>query len=230
MRAEEIIKKVGLDKTSWTFKGFHGIPFTFYYIESGPFKWCRDYYGDQCKKGMFFASKDYVRWYWPDDDMRRLRKMLIKNVNEDHGYLKKMRKDWLRTLKDFDELLARIEKTDLKKLTDDELFNLYDEFQVKFLKQFGIVMTVQDAFSMYSGEFLEPAFAKVLKQDKFTEHFSRLMHPVEDSFISTEKKSRLNILKEAKKYGFDSDKVKRLLKEHQKKFFWIRITMQNNRF
>jgi len=224
MKAKEIIKKYKLDKTTWTFKGFHGIPFMFHFVASGPHKWCKDYYGDQCKKTMFFVNNNYVRWYWPDDDMRRLRKMLIRKVNKDPNYLKKMRTDWGKALKPVDKIMRKIDKIDLRKLSDDKLFKLYDGFLVKYLKQFGIVMTVQDAFSMYTSEFLEPLFEKVLKKQnkmaQFANYYTKLMSPVEDSFISIEKKSRLNILKVLKKGN--KLNARKMLQEHQKKFFWIR--------
>lgn len=226
MKAEEIIKKFKLDKTTWTFKGFHGLPFTFYYIGYGPLKWCNKYYGDQCKKSMFFVTNNYVQWYWPDDDMQRLRKLLIKNVNKNPDYLRKMRNDWEKKLRVFDKVLAKIERTILSKQTNKQLFNLYDEFLYTYMDEFGIVMTIQDAFSMYSSEFLEPTFMKVLtkhgKAEQFTNYYTQLLNPVEDSFISLEKKSRLKILKEAKMNSLSSKKIKNMLEEHQKKFFWIR--------
>jgi phosphohistidine swiveling domain-containing protein len=158
--------------------------------------------------------------------MRRLRKLLIRNVNKNPNYLKKMRRDWAKALRQFDNVLVKIEKTNLRNLSDSQLFKVFDEFLVKYMEEFGIVMTVQDAFSMYSSEFLEPAFIKVLKNQnklgQFTYYYTKLMSPVEDSFISIEKKSRLAILKEVKKSGFKSKKAQKMLKEHQKNFFWIR--------
>ncbi|MFC1648269.1 PEP-utilizing enzyme [Nanoarchaeota archaeon] len=222
MKAKDIIKKHGLDSTSWTFKGFHGLPFTFYYIGNGPLHWCSDYYGDQCKKSMFFCKDDYIRWYWPDEDMRRLRKLLVENVNKDPDYLKKMRSYWEARLAEFEEVLQNLESTDFNKASDKELFELFDDFLVKFERQFTIVMVLQDAYSMYSAEFLEPYFEKILskhrKLSRFTEYYTTLMSPVENSFIADEKKSRLQILKEMKA-GHD---VNDLLKQHQSKYYWIR--------
>ncbi|MBU0472435.1 MAG: hypothetical protein KKF65_07435, partial [Nanoarchaeota archaeon] len=104
MKAEDIINKFKLNKTTWTFKGFHGTIFTFYYVGFSPLEWCYKYYGDSCKKSIFFVNNNYVRWYWPDDDMRRLRKLLIRNVNQNPNYLKKMRGDWNKKLREFDKV------------------------------------------------------------------------------------------------------------------------------
>lgn len=225
MNYEEIIKKHELDLTTWTFKGFHGVLFTFYYIGYGPLKWCKNYYGEQCKKTMFFVKDDYVRWYWPDEDMRKLRKLLIKNVNNNPDYLKKLRQDWNEKLKSFDQLLKEISSKNLSLLTEEKLFKLYDEFLKKYMDHFGLVMAVQDAFSMYANEFLEPKFQKAIKEQnrekEFSELFATLLNPIEDSFISLGKKSLLKITQKVLEEGY-SKKVNDLLIEHQKKFFWIR--------
>lgn len=226
MKAEELIKKYGLDTTSWTFKGFHGIPFTFWYITNSMSASCKAYYGYSLSKSIWFVSKDYVSYYWPDNEMRILRKILVDNVNKNPRYLKNMRRHWEIKMGQLQSVFKNIDKTELSQISTQELFELYDKLGKAYAEQFGLVMAPGDAFSMYSSEFLEPLFAKFLKSkgklEKFSEYYTKLTAPVEESFLSEEKRDLLNIVSTAKKYGIDSKKTTELLISHQQKYFWIR--------
>ena len=224
MNAQNIVKQYGLDKDAWTYKGFHAILHTFFPVAHNGFATTKKHWGAGCTKIVFFVKDRYVHWYWNNADMKKLRETVIANVRNDKNFLKQLRKKWLGLLKKFDEVMKRIDKTNLKKMSDKGLIELYDEFYAKYLDEFGVVMASMDAFSMFTDQFFEPELKEFLrmkgKEAKFTEYYSVLTVPVEDSFLAQEEKDLLKILK-AKKQGKN---IQKLLNEHQQKYFWI----QNN--
>lgn len=224
MNAHEIIAKYSLDKDAWTYKGFHAILHTFFPVAHNGFGTTKRHGGVGCTKIVFFVKDRYVHWYWNKTDMKKLREIVIANVKKDKDFLKKLRKKWTGLLKKFDRVMQKIDKTDLKKLSDKDLLVLYDRFYARYLDEFGVVMAPMDAFSMHTDEFFEPELREFLKkkgkENQFFEVYPLLTAPVEDSFLGREEKDLLKIVK-TKKQGKN---VQKLLKNHQKKYFWL----QNN--
>lgn len=224
MNADEIIKKYQLDKKSWTHKGFHGILHFFFSVGNMTVtKSVKDYFGDTHHIAVFMFQDDYGDWYWNDEDMTRMRKLIIDKVDKNPGYLKKLIDDWHRLLRVFDAVMAKIDKTDLAKLSDDEFLDLYEEFYDAYLVEYGPAVVVQDPFSMHADKFLNPHFEKIFKQHgiDFNEDFPLLIAPREDSFLQRENEDRLRLLKE---YQSKSPNFEKKLAEHAKKYHWI----QNN--
>lgn len=224
MNAHEIIKKYSLDTDAWTYKGFHAILHTFFPVAHNGFATTKKHWGVGCAKIVFFVKDRYVHWYWNKEDMKKLREIVIANVRKDKYFLRKLRKKWTGLLKKFDRVMQKIDKTDLKKLSDKELIGLYDEFYTRYLDEFSVVMAPMDAFSMHTDEFFEPELRAFLKkkgkENQFFEVYPLLTAPIEDSFLGCEEKDLRKIVK-AKKQGKN---IQKLLETHQKKYFWI----QNN--
>lgn len=222
MDANAIIKKYQLDKKSWTFKGFHGILHTFFPVGQTALKPLLNYYGDSFKIALFFIKKDYVSWYWNEEDMTRLRTDFIERANKNPNFLKQHLKDWQSQLKIFHQAMKKVDKTDLSKLSDQELIDLYQEFYQAYLAEFCQVMAIEDAFSMHADRFIEPRFREILKEkgqeNKFSNDYLILMSPVNSSFIEQELKDRLKILK----LHLQGKKIEQQLAKHAQKYFWIR--------
>lgn len=239
-KARKIIKKFGLDKIIWTYKGFHGVLSTFYPVIDAVFHPNHlKYFGRQNTMAIFFIFNNYIHWYWSDVDMKQLREKMILKIKRQPNFLKKFLADWQKKLKLFYNLLPLISKERLKKISDEQLLRLFNDFYSRFIDEFSMMMAVADAFSMHADRFLEPAFKKFLKNN-FEKYFSILISPIDKSFINLEEDNRLRILKEIEKNIklfkiFSSspknkipkllDKfplIKKKLQNHVRNFFWLR--------
>lgn len=242
MKAEKIIRKFALDKSTWTAKGFHGVLHTMFPVaEVGPL--FRTYFGDSVQNTLVFLKDNFGHWYWRDTDMRRLREKFVAKVQQNPSYLKQHVKDWQAKLKIFRQKIAKIGKTDLKTISDEKLLALYDEFYAAYVAEFTIVMNVEDAFSMYSAEFLEPAIqsylSKIGEEKNFPEYYSVLMAPTVDSFVNEELADRLKLLQKIRQKprlyaafaksvpaalkslsGFGS--LEKVIEKHAKKNFFVK--------
>ncbi|TSC65188.1 MAG: pyruvate, water dikinase [Candidatus Doudnabacteria bacterium Gr01-1014_77] len=179
----DIIKKYKLDKRQWTHKGFHGILHAYFPVGEMPLNIFKKNYGDSFKITVFFVGKDYIDWYWNDEDMIRLRNSAIKKTNKDRFFLKKLLAAWLGKVHKFEKIFKPITAEKLGKLSNKEILSLYKDFYEAYIDEYSLGCCLQDPFSMHADRFLEPAFRKVLGND-FAKYFVLLMSPVTDSFIN----------------------------------------------
>jgi len=232
MNAEEIIKKYKL-KREWTPKGFHAILHTFSSVQETVFHPSKNYFGDSATIVVMFIKDDYLHWYWFTEDMDRLRKFAIKQVNKNSNFLKDLVDEWHKRVELFKEQINKVENSNLSSLNDKELLNIYQDFHNAYLYEYGIAVVIQDAFSMNADRFMKPELKKILgnESDKLEEYYATLTSPITESFILTEYKERLDILKLIKEKGLtkkeqllENPEIKEKLKIHSKNFFWV----QNN--
>ena len=144
--------------------------------------------------------------------MVRLRNKFIEKTNKNPLLPYNLRDDWHKRIKRFNEIMKRIDKTDLIKLSDSELLKLYYKWYNAYLDEYGIAIGIQDAFSMHADDFLMPHFKEIISKKgvgrKFNEYYTALFSPIDESFITREYRDRLKLLCEIKKG--------RLLKEKEK--------------
>jgi phosphoenolpyruvate synthase/pyruvate phosphate dikinase len=224
MRAVQAIKKHDLRKKTWTHKGFHGILHYFFVVGEQPLRTLQDFYGDSHKISVFFFHNNYGEWYWNNEDMVRLRKSFIKKVHKKPNVLQKHLTEWEKRVEKFNKCMKIIDKTDLTKLSNDVLLKLYNEWYQLYLAEYGIAIGLQDAFSMHAEDFLTPHFKEIIEEQgagtHFSEFYTLLMSPTEDSFFTREYRDRLKLLK-AKNNKLLPKKREDLLNKHVEKYHWI---------
>lgn len=211
-----LVRTYALDDSTWTHKGFHGVLHTFFPVgQTGPAM--KDFFGDASKITILFVKDDYVHWYWNDNDLNRIREEFLNRIRENSNYLEKLKKEWKKKIKSFDNTILKIDKTNLQELSDKELSALYDDFYKCYVDQFKYFMVLGDAISMYADRYLTPEFQKILGQD-FNSSFPKLLTPRYLSFVEEENVRReklLNILKKGKTIP------NKTLEKHANNFFYI---------
>ena len=129
------------------------------------------HYGYNFDMGLFFATEDYVNWFWHDNSMNRIRKQFIEEVNSNLEFLGELKKRWLNFQDKHDAWMAKLETMNFSELNDHDLLEHYDKLYKLYCDSFGIAMAPVDAFSMYSADFLEPLFLKILEDKGMEEKF-----------------------------------------------------------
>ncbi len=242
MDASELIEKYNLREKSFTHKGFHGILHTFFPVQETCFDKFKEVYGDSTTFHAIFVKENYVSWYWNDEDLIRIRTSFIEKVNRNPNFLSNYLARWHSLVKLFDNAIEKVEQTNFAELSNEELLSLYSEFYNAYITEYGVAVVPQDGFSMHADRFFKPLLREHLqtlgKEDKLEEYYSTLVSPITESFISTEFKSRMLILKEIKKdhasvelFSKGKEEVLKvienyphindLLEKHSKSFFWV---------
>ena len=162
MNANGIIAKYNLDKSTWTKKALHAVLHFYFPVGPEAIKPLKEYFGDCYSVVPYFIKNDYMHWYWNTQDMTRLRKEFLKRVNKDPSYLDQLLTEWHKRVDLFNKIMNKIDSTNLSKLSDNELMDLYYEWFNAYIAEYGLAIGLQDAFSMKAEDFLVPHFQKVI--------------------------------------------------------------------
>lgn len=214
--ANDLVRIYDLDSSSWTYKGFHGVLHPFFPVGRLGLA-MKDCFGDGTKMTIFFVKDDYVHWYWRDSDLTRLRIEFFSRLKNNKDYLEEMKDEWKAHLKKFDQVIKKMDSTDLSELPDEELAGLYDVFYKRYIDEYRYFMALGDAISMHADRYLTPEFHKVLGND-FNSVFPKLITTKYLSFVEEESIERAKLLATLKKAGSVSQKR---LEAHANRFFYI---------
>ncbi len=226
MDGSTIISKYGLSQHQWVEKGLAGTPFFSYVYMDCITRQMKQTYGEAHSIVLNFFSNDLARFYYSHESMVRLRTSFIQKVNADRSYLREFQERWLAMVRAFDKVILEVHKTALSKLSDAELFALYSKFYDAYLTEYSLALGVQDSFSMDAHNFIPGLFERHLPADKFQEYYVALFAPVNESFISAEKRELFYLAKAARQKALKTreqilDALGTQLEEHSKKYFWI---------
>lgn len=217
--ADDLVSRYGLDKSTWTYKGFHAVLHTFFPLGDVTRQGMKDLWG-KAPDTIFFFKENYIHWYWNDNDLTRMREEFFNRLRKNKKFLEELKTKWQAKLHRFDESMRSIDRTDLKKLPKGNLAKLYDDFYSKYTDEYKDFMSLGDAISMHADRYLVPIFEKILGSN-FATVFPKLLTPQYFSFVEEENMERsklLDILRKKRKID------PKLLQKHADKFFYI----QNN--
>ncbi|MBI5051479.1 hypothetical protein HZC08_01840 [Candidatus Micrarchaeota archaeon] len=226
MDSAKVIADFKLLDREWVEKALAGTPYFGYVYMDCETKVLKRNYGQGHSIVLNFFSKDYNRFYYDRASMIRLRNSFLERVDSDPQYLEEFQNRWLSLIKEFDNVIEEVERTDLPKLDNQELFNLYNKFYDAYVNEYSLAIGIQDSFSMDAQNFILPLLKEILPSDKFHEHYEILFSPANESFINLEKRELLYMAKKAKEAGLRTaeeiiNRFNQELEMHSKKYFWI---------
>ncbi len=224
MDAQTIIKTYSLDKKRWVHKGAHAVLHTMYPVAVCLLKPLKQYWGDAMNLFVLFVIEDYLYWYYNEEDMTRLRILVVDKLNNDPNFLKNHEKAWKKSELIFLKACKKIDSVKLSDLSDDKLLSLYKELFDAYVEEYAISMGLLESFSMQVDSFFRPILEEFLrtktKKYDLNEVFTLLLSPVDESFINLEFRSRLHIIKAIHEKK-PENKISKMLEEHAKRFFWV---------
>ncbi|MBI4094630.1 MAG: hypothetical protein HY435_00335 [Candidatus Liptonbacteria bacterium] len=213
----DLVKEYGLNRSTWTYKGLHGVLHTFFPLGRLTGFAMIGFFGDGARITLFFVKDNYIHWYWNDNELTRIREVFFDRLKKNKNYLKELEAEWMNKVGDFEKILKRVDAVDLSLLQDEELASLYDDFYKKYIDEYKYFMTLGDAISMHADRYLVPEFQKILGRE-FTAVFPKLIVPQYLSFIEEESREReklAHIIREKGSVDW------RALEEHANRFFYI---------
>ncbi len=185
-----------------------------------------------------FFKDDEGQWYLEIDSMKNVRKWVIsqaKNPKVVFNLYKTWKKDWEKYLK----LAKKLDKKDLSKISDKELYKLFEEFYLQYLLVGSTAYMTDSFMSTGAEDWLESLILKELPDNANKMDFVRdLTSPVHLSFILeaeykllkialkvlTKFPNKLPSLNNLKK---NYPEVYRDLKRYENNFHWINNNYYN---
>jgi phosphohistidine swiveling domain-containing protein len=161
-----------------------------------------------------YFKEDKVVFVLDDDDLRNRGEKLFKKYVLDERKLKKHYDEWFKTTKKFKEFENKVNK-DLSNLSDIDLKKFFISFYGFYL-DFWLKGFLPE-LSNWGGEQLLKRKISEFSRTNFIEIFEKLSAPEQLSFFQKEELEFMRI-------KLISNKKKQLeeLKEHQKKYYWLR--------
>ncbi len=236
--------KQELKGKKWYHQRFDGCPFLLTFIAEAELKKeIRKYdAGSHTKRAGFFKN-NRADWYILMDDIVKTTDMFLKISKEDPDFTKKLIERWDEDNKKFYDMCKRLGKTDLSRLSDKQLIDLYKE-----CRNIGVnrqtSSSLIDGFALGSDEIIAKKIldhlTKLGLEKEYPKIFSMLTAPVHLSFINEAEISLLKIAcevnknkklkniflnkkpEEIEKIIHKYPKILKALKKHQKDYFWTK--------
>jgi phosphohistidine swiveling domain-containing protein len=209
----------------WYHQRFDGSPYFLHFIAEGEIQTHeKRKLGGNFTVHYCFFDTGRADWYIEMDDIKKVYTSIIKAGRKNPNIGSYFIKLWQPEQDLFYKKCTEVGNVNLSKLNDKELIDLHDEFlQITLNKNSS--SSIIDGFALGTDELIAEEIKKVYDNSKlkdevrFTEVFSVLTAPIHLSFINEAEVEFLKIALKIRKNEKDKDK---LLKEHQKKFFWIK--------
>jgi phosphohistidine swiveling domain-containing protein len=174
-----------------------------------------------------FYDDGKADWYILMDDINKVTNAVIEASKNNSDIGKDFIKTWQKDQDLFYKKSEEIRKIKLKELSDKELIRLHDEYAEIILDK-NSSSSLIDGFALGTDQMMAEMIKKVYENSKIkdkmrlTEVFSLLTAPIHLSFINEAEIELLKIALKIKENNINKEESSKLIREHQKKFFWIR--------
>lgn len=178
-------------------------------------------------------------YYWRE--IHGYSKWLFKKIKNNPQFKEDIIRKWLESRKIVDRIWSKIDKINLKDLSDKKLSELFAKSLEAFYISFSYPC-ISDSFSIHSEQMIIKKLTKLLKNKKevkqISQFLTQLTEPTWLSFVQKEKNDLIKIMnkiiiskklrdlfKEDEKYIFKKikqyEEIFNNLKEHRENYFWV---------
>ncbi|MBD3313976.1 hypothetical protein GF345_06040, partial [Candidatus Woesearchaeota archaeon] len=196
-------------KEKWYGQGFNATP-----IMIGSAAFCCDIMernlGFSYTKYLYDFRNDFgdMSYYFPD--LKRLGKILENKLKENPEYFQNIKSIYDRHMEESAEFYNKIEKTDLRKVSEQELIDLLKKASERISYSVGVSHIIEP-FVLTTDIKIKKELQKYVKdKSELNRIFTILMAPVKESFVNRYENALRNI------------KTKKDIENVKKEFFWIR--------
>lgn len=205
----------GLLKKKWYAQGCPMTPMLIGSAADSGF-FMKKYLGFGYEMFLFNFKEDYGNMNYLDDDLKKIGKILAKKLEKDKEYFIKVDRLYGKQVKVSDKLYGAIERKDLKKVGDKELIELAKKCCDALKISVGLGHIIE-SYALTTDIEIKDKLKGYVPEKELNRTFTILMAPVKKSFVNEQEEHLLRIAKETR-----GKRKERLVKDHIKRFFWIR--------
>lgn len=235
----------------WYHQRFDGSPHFLFLISMAELTPEARKYGCHATSHFGLFEHDKADWYIDLDDIKRISKKVITLGLRYPHFSKKLMKKWAVDEKSFFKFCYRLRKLNLKKLSDNNLREIYQEYIELDLRSV-TSSSVIDGFALGTDELIQKELANFLVKKGLerqqARYFSILTAPIHHSFINEAEVALLKIVLEVTRHRklvrtFSTTPVKfvrkavngypkliRMLKKQEKDYFWSKNNYIHNNY
>jgi phosphohistidine swiveling domain-containing protein len=203
----------------WTQEG-DGTLFNTYYPVFSSSQMFPKYFPIGPKITMCFSINKKFVWVYDARDMIRISRRLISLVKKDSQYIPRLYKRWQKQVKDFYQVVNKINKFNWERLSNQEIVRWFRRFDKLYKIEYAPPL-LPDYYHEYAEKLLLPKVQNHLKGlpiNKQEEAYVSLLSPSKPSFVKEADWSllRLSLLKKINK-----SKFLQALKKHTRDYYWL---------
>ncbi|NQU98796.1 hypothetical protein HQ533_04970 [Candidatus Woesearchaeota archaeon] len=173
-------------------------------------------FGECYDKQLYGFFKDgMIRWMCDLDELINNGKKIIPMFLDKRKY-ERFIQEWKTKYSEIKKELEKINSLNLKTLSDEQLLDIYNEFDKNYLDWWGIGQVAE--MVSYGGEDI---LKERLTKKQFRMYFNILVTPTKKSAANNEEEEFFELVKLAGKKGFKDSGFKKKVKNHAKKYYWI---------
>ncbi len=223
-------------------KAFHSKIFTLFASSESEVYALAKYFKPHYDFCYAFMKDDQGQWFLDIDGIKRIRNRILDDCQDNRSLIKKIYKDWNINWQKYQLNSQRLLNIDLTKLTDQTLYDEFNQFYNNYSMVGSVAYTADSFMSTGETDWLEQELSRELSRlgvkGDLANKISVLTSPVHLSFTLAEE---LEIIKLAKvicrKFGAKLPKFKVITKRfpliygeienHSNKFFWVKNNYYN---
>ena len=197
-------------------------PYPWYFADECLTKDIADIFGKKLDKIILELKDGHMKYYGDVDKFNEIGEFLLQKVKDDKQFYNLVEKNILETGNNLIKFCDDLKNLNLKKLSNEELLNLYTEYakKLKLVRAWGWVPPLMDGVEVYFlSDYIQETFTEFLKNSEFksksAEFYSILSSSEKKSEVQTEEIERLKLAQEIEK---TSAKLSELLREDSSEF------------
>ena len=209
----------GIKNPAWWTQAGDGCLLNVYYPAVASSYFLKDYFPTSARVTVCFVINKRFVWAYEAGDMLRISNLLMKQASGNRRYYLKLYQKWQRQIHAYNQLVNKINKLNLSRLSRGRVINLFEEFSKTYLQEYALPL-LTDHYHGYSEKTLLPQILKFLKNISNKEKdkiYQILLQPTNPSFI---KEAHWSVLKMAARLQ-QGQNIKSDLAQHTKNYYWL---------
>ncbi len=186
--------------------------------------------GTEAKHRICFYEEGKADWFLDCADIERGTKIILDLTKNNPHWSEEIIEKYKETENNFQDFLDNFSEHTLSEKTDVELLTIFENFHTISVGRFKSSPII-DHFALGSDTIISDQIRKEAgpfsSEGEFSNVFSVLTAPSNQSFINEAEISLLDVTEIAQINGLDNEKTIKALREHLKKFFWIKNNFIN---
>src|SRR3990167_181819 len=208
-----------LKNKAWYHQRFDGSPMYLFAIGEAEIRQeKRKQAGTEADLRVCFFNSGQADWYLDMADVKRGAKVIINQARKNQNISAQLLKNWKEDEDKFEEFSNEFHKVNLKKLINEKLLKLFDQYSKLFLNRFSSSAVI-DHFALGTDEIIAKMIrveiGKIKKESDFNDIFSVVTATVHQSFIN---QAEIDLLK----ITINSPNNLEKIKKYKRKYFWTK--------
>jgi len=202
-------------KKDWYIQGFNAVPL---FLNTAAYSGIamKKVLGYGYQSFLFHYHRGYGEMGYLNSDIKRLWKIVKKNIAIDSSYLERIKKKYNCLVEKNKKVFEQIDNLNLKKISDTESIILLHNTVEDLIDSVGLAHIIEPIGIEIEKEFKKELLKAIGPIKEFNRYYALLTAPTQPSFFAQEERELRSLVK------LSPAKRKIAIKKHCSKYFWLK--------